>query len=70
VPAITHAPFFERHASLPGLLGKFPAFSIVAIGTVALVICANAMIFSVLNALVPRSLKVPWKQSLYELLQR
>jgi hypothetical protein len=59
--------FFEMHASLARLLGKSPAFTAGAVCMLALVIGTHAMIFSVLNALVPHSLKVTWEQSLYEL---
>src|SRR5512135_2780062 len=49
------------------LLRKSPGFTLVAIGTLALAIGANAVVFSVLNGLVLRPLNVPQPQSLYQL---
>ena len=49
------------------ILRKSPAFTAVAIATLALAIGANAIVFSVLNALIIRPLNVPDAQSLYSL---
>src|SRR5580698_46482 len=50
-------------------LKKSPGFALTAIATLALGIGANAVVFSVLNALVLRPVNVPNAQSLY-MLQR
>ncbi len=46
-------------------LGKSPGFALTAIATLALGIGANAIVFSVLNALVLRPVNVPSGQNLY-----
>ncbi|HEX4005382.1 MAG TPA: ABC transporter permease [Acidobacteriaceae bacterium] len=50
--------------SLRGLR-KSPGFALAAMGTLALAIGANAVVFSVMNALIIRPLNVPQAESLY-----
>ena len=47
------------------VLAKSPAFTIVAVVTLALAIGANAVVFGVLNGLILRPLNVPQAESLY-----
>jgi hypothetical protein len=49
------------------VLAKSPAFTVVAMLTLALAIGANAVVFGVLNALILRPLNVPRSESLYAL---
>ena len=51
------------------VLRKSPAFAIVAILTLALGIGANAIVFSVMNALILHPLDVPQAESLYQLMR-
>lgn len=51
------------------LLAKSPGFTVTAVVTLALAIGANAVVFSMLNALVLRPLNLPGAQSLYEVEQ-
>jgi hypothetical protein len=49
------------------LLRKYPGFTVVAIVTLALGICANAVAFGVFNGLILTPLNVPREESLYAL---
>jgi hypothetical protein len=51
------------------LLRKSPGFTAVAVVTLAMAIGANAMVFSVMNALILRPLNVPQAESLYQLMR-
>ena len=52
------------------LLRKSPGFTIAAVLTLAMAICANTVVFSVLNALILRPLDVPHPESLYTIEHR
>jgi hypothetical protein len=49
------------------LLRKSPGFTVVAVVTLAMAIGANAIVFSVMNALILHPLNVPQTESLYQL---
>jgi predicted permease len=49
------------------LLRKSPGFTVAATSTLAMAICANAVVFGVLNGLILKPLQVPDAQSLYVL---
>src|SRR5271157_1593656 len=63
-PALTILMFSDLKLALRKL-GKSPGFTLTAIATLALGIGANAVVFSVLNALVLRPVNVPQAQNLY-----
>jgi hypothetical protein len=46
-------------------LRKSPGFTALVVGTLALAICANAVVFAVIDALVLRPLNVPRAENLY-----
>ena len=47
------------------MLRKSPGFTTVAVVTLAMAICANVLVFGVVNALILRPLNVPQAESLY-----
>jgi predicted permease len=49
------------------ILRKSPGFTVVAVGTLALAIGANAVVFAALNAVIIRPLNVPRAESLYSI---
>src|SRR5215472_11148315 len=51
------------------LLRKSPGFTMAAVSTLALAIGANAVVFSVMNALILHPLDVPQAESLYQLMR-
>jgi hypothetical protein len=51
------------------LLRKSPCFTAVAVVTLAMAIGADAVVFSVMNALILRPLNVPQAESLYQLMR-